>query len=100
VNYLDELGGQIRARVPPGDLPDEDTASLFRLYAVLLLAKGESVTTADVHNAWSAWMADRDADHDSLTPFAELPAGKVAEDEPFAEAIRLVARSRLVRDQS
>ena len=100
MNYLDEIGVKIRAHVPPGDLPDEDTAGLFRLYAVLLLAKGESVTAADVHNAWSAWVADRDADHESLAPFAELPAGKVAEDEPFVQAIRLVARSRLAGHES
>lgn len=37
-------------------LPDEDTSSLFRIYAVSLLAKGEEVTREDVHNAWIAWM--------------------------------------------
>jgi hypothetical protein len=100
VNYLDELASRIRAEVPPGDLPHDDTKALFRLYAVLLLAKGEDVTQADVHNAWSAWMADRDGDHESLVPYQELAPGTTADDEPFVAAIRSVARSRsLGRDR-
>jgi hypothetical protein len=94
VNYLDDLGGRIRAEVPPGELPHDDTKSLFRLYAVLLLAKGEDVTLADVHNAWSAWTSDREGNHESLVPFEELPPDLTAADEPFLAAIHSVARSR------
>jgi ABC-type oligopeptide transport system substrate-binding subunit len=93
VNYLDEIGGRIRAEVPPGDLPHDDTTSLFRLYAVLLLAKGEEVTAADVHNAWSAWMADRDDAHESLVPYVELPSEVSAQDRPYIVAIQTVARA-------
>lgn len=95
MNYLDDIASRIRAEVPPGDLPHDDTKSLFRLYAVLMLAKGDAVSRADVHNAWSAWMADREGDHESLVPFEELPEATTAEDEPYVAAIRAVARGML-----
>lgn len=91
--YLDELAEAIRRAVPPEALPDGDTSSLFRLYAVLLLAKGERVTRADVHNAWVAWMAGQDEDHESLVPFSDLDAEIQAEDSPYVMAIQTVARS-------
>lgn len=93
LNYLDELGARIRGRVPKSDLPDDETSDLFRIYAVLLLAKGQDVTAEDVHNAWVAWMARRDPDHESLCPFEELSNEVAADDEPYLNAIRLVARS-------
>lgn len=94
MNYLDDLASRIRAEVPPSDLPHDDTRSLFRLYAVLLLAKGEGVSRADVHNAWSAWIADREGYHESLVPYEELPEATRAEDQPYVKAIHSVARAR------
>lgn len=92
--YLDELAEAIRGAVPPEVLPDGDTLPLFRVYAVLLLAKGEEVSRSDVHNAWVAWMAEQDGDHDALIPFSDLDSSTQAEDSPYASAIRTVARSR------
>jgi hypothetical protein len=92
--YLDELAEAIRRAVPPEALPDGDTLALFRLYAVLLLAKGEQVTRCDVHNAWVAWMAGQEGDHESLVPFADLDSETQAEDSPYVVAIRAVARAR------
>ena len=91
--YLDELAEAIRQAVPPDALSDGDTFPLFRLYAVLVLAKGENVTRADVHNAWVAWMAGQDGDHESLVPFKDRDADTQAEDSPYVVAIRTVARS-------
>jgi hypothetical protein len=91
VTYLDELAREIQERVPRTVLPDDDTGSLFRLYALLALAKGTAVDAADVHNAWAAWMLDRDPGHRSIRPFGELDAETQASDEPFVEAIRAVA---------
>jgi hypothetical protein len=61
---------------------------------VLLLAKGEHVEPADVHNAWVAWMVEHDANHESLVPFSKLDPSVQAEDSPYVLAIRAVARSR------
>lgn len=91
LNYLDELGARIRARVPRTDLPEQDTRDLFRIYAVLLLAKGADVTAADVHNAWAAWILQTNPVHDAIVPFAELDQDLAADDIPFVEAIRAVA---------
>ncbi len=91
VTYLDELAAEIERRVPQEFLPEEDTKSLFRLYAVLVLAKGVAVDAVDVHNAWAAWMQERDPDHRSIKQFQELDDETQASDEPFVEAIRAVA---------
>lgn len=98
--YLDEIGNAIRSATPEEALPDDDTTDLFRSYAVLLLAKGEAVTREDVHNAWVAWMASRGEEHESMVPFAELPATTQAEDSAFVLAIRSVARARGSADPS
>jgi hypothetical protein len=92
MTYLDALADEIRRAAPSDALPDEDTSSLFRSYAVLLLAKGEEVTPEDVHNEWVAWMLDRGESHESMVPFAELSAETQAEDSPFMVAVRTVAR--------
>lgn len=92
LTYLDGLGARIRAHVPKADLPDENTRGLFRIYAVLMLAKGTAVTSEDVHNAWAAWMAGIDPDHEALVPFQDLDADVASDDEPFAQAIRTVAK--------
>ncbi len=91
--YLTKIANQIRAHVSASDLPDEDTAALFHVYAVLALAVGEQVTREDVHNAWVAWMLGRDPDHDALVPFDALDDTTAAMDLPYVEAIRQVARS-------
>ena len=92
MSYLDDIADAVRAHVPRSLVPDGDTALLFRLYAVLLLAKGEGVTTEDVHNAWSAWMQSERADHPALRPFDELDAATQDSDAPYADAIRAACR--------
>jgi hypothetical protein len=96
--YLDELAEAIRQAVPPEALPDGDTSLLFKGYAVLLLAKGEQVTRADVHNAWVAWMSGQDGNHESLVPFNDLDNKTRSEDSPYVVAIRRVAHSLAVGD--
>lgn len=90
--YLDVLADEIRAAVPRDALPAETASDLFRLYAVLLLAKGEAITRHDVHNAWVAWMATKGEAHESLVPYSELARDTKEEDSPFVTAIRTVAR--------
>lgn len=92
MTYLDAFAEEIRGAVAPEAVPDEDTSSLFRIYAVLLLAKGQAVTREDVHNAWVAWMLDKGEAHESIVPFVELSAETQAEDSPFMVAVRTVAQ--------
>lgn len=94
MNYIQRLADDIRAEVPADLIPDApDVELLFYSYAVLLLAKGEKVTEEDVHNAWAAWMTQRDPAHDSIKPFSDLSETVQQEDKPFTEAIRQVART-------
>jgi len=92
MSYLDDLAVEIRSEVSDDAQPDEDSTDLYVMYAVLLLAKGEAVTPADVHNAWAAWKVLRGEDHESLRPFDELSDETKAEDAPFVNAIRRVAK--------
>jgi hypothetical protein len=91
MTYLDDLATKIERLVPRELIPEEDTGALFRLYALLALVKGPGVDASDVHNAWAAWMQERNPDHRSIKPFDELDAETKASDEPFARAIRAVA---------
>jgi hypothetical protein len=90
MSYLDELAVRIRDHVP-GSHEGETALDLFRLYAVLALAKGEAVQASDVHNAWVAWMQGREPDHEALRPFADLDRETQEADAPFVLAIRAVA---------
>lgn len=92
MNYLEKVAARVQALVPSSDLPGDDTTGLFLIYALLVLAKGEQTTSSDVHDAWSAWMAQRDPHHEALVPFEQLEADVRAEDTPYLEAIREVAR--------
>jgi hypothetical protein len=92
MTYLDDLAARIRRYAPASGLPAHELDSLFRLYAVLALAKGEAVTAEDVHNAWAAWTQDSDADHSEVRPFSELDHATQAEDSPYAEAIHSAVR--------
>jgi hypothetical protein len=97
LSYVDDLAAGIRDALPPELIPSGDTSMLFRMYAVLALAKGEDVVLEDVHDAWAAWMSGRDPDHRALVPFAELPAEVQFADQPYLDGIRAVARSHGVR---
>jgi hypothetical protein len=94
VTYLESLARAIQEAIPDDVLPKDDTSELFLLYAVVLLARGEATSREDVHNAWVAWMISKHKRHESMVPFAELPAATQAEDSPFVTAIRTVARRR------
>lgn len=89
--YIDRLARAIHDEVDPAKRPDDDTAPLFRLYAVLALAKGIATTREDVHDAWSAWMSGKDPSHRSLKRYGELPAEVQLQDQPYVDAIRAVA---------
>lgn len=94
MSYLDELAEAIRREVPRELLPDGDTAVLFRIYAVLAMAKGDRVGLEDVHDAWAAWMSEQDPEHQSLRPLGELLPDVQRTDQPYVDAIRVVARGR------
>ena len=97
MSYVDDLAAAIRGALSPELIPSGDTSTLFRIYAVLALAKGEDVVLEDVHDAWAAWMSGHDPGHRSLLPFADLPAEVQRADQPYVAAIRAVAREHEVR---
>lgn len=96
MTYVDELATEIQRHVPPRLLPTGDLQLLFRLYALLALSKGHSVTVEDVHNAWAVWMLQHDPHHRALEPFAALDADTQATDAPFVDAILAAVAPRPV----
>ena len=91
MSYLDRTALGIREHVASNLIPP-DSGTLFLLYAVLAFVKGKSVTTGDVHTAWTAWMDLKGEEHPSKVPFEQLDAQAQAEDQPFVDAIRAVAQ--------
>jgi hypothetical protein len=92
MTYIEEVAQRIRQHVPPEAVPDGDVDELFLIYASLALAKGSQVDRRDVHNAWAAWMASREPDHDSIRPYEELSLSTKEEDDPFVTAIRAAVK--------
>lgn len=89
--YLDRIAAEIRRFAHPGaDFSGEELA-LYRVYAVLLLAKGAAVTAEDVHNAWVAWALEHSPESRHLIPFKELSLGVQEKDERYVDAIRQAA---------
>lgn len=89
MNYLDVIATTIQHLTAEPEMAE--TRRLYRLYAVLCLAKGETVTDADVHHAWAAWRMETVPDHWSLVPWEALSPGCQALNHPYTEAIRCVA---------
>ncbi|MBJ2357141.1 hypothetical protein [Sphaerochaeta sp. S2] len=90
--YLDDIAIIIRSYVPEDKLPKEHVVDLFRLYAVLLRAKGTDVTESDIHDAWSMWIVKYHKEHESLVPYEELPLEVREQDLVFVDAIRRASR--------
>jgi hypothetical protein len=91
VNYLDKLGAEIQRIADPDAVPPDADLPLYRIYAVLLLAKGNDVTLKDVHNAWAAWASDHDPGNRNLLPFKELSLSVQLKDQLYVDAIHQVA---------
>lgn len=96
--YLDKIAAGIRKHLPKNSLPDGDSDQLLLTYAVLLRAKGVAVTCSDVHDAWAAWMAQENPDHDALLEYDKLSIEVKKEDEIFVEAIKKHAGEMKVND--
>lgn len=98
--YLDDIAARIRRHIPDDCMPKWHAEALLRTYAILLRSKGCDVTESDVHDAWSAWMAERDDGHASLVIYDELPAEVQDEDRVFVTAIRRAADELGLRTSS
>lgn len=91
-NYIDHIAREIAVRCTDEDTwENPDFRLLFRMYALLCLAKGMDTEVKDVHDAWSAWCAQVDPEHHSLKPFDDLTPEVQDLDRPYHEAIIRVA---------
>ena len=86
MNYVRPVMNQLGKLL--GDCPPD----LLRLYALLVLTRGQFTSREDVHEAWAIWRDATRPDHPSLVPFSELSPEVQALDDPYVEAIRTVAR--------
>jgi len=95
MNFLDLIAAEIQRTSDPNSTPPDDDLSLYRLYAVLLLAKGQTVTSEDVHNAWAAWASEHDPASRDIIPFKELSLHVQKKDDLYVQAIHDVAKRTL-----
>ena len=72
---------------------------LVRLYALLVLVKGENITLSDVHDAWAMDMnfkpqTDRCYGHEhlSIVPFEELSTETQNKDQKYVNILRTIAK--------
>jgi len=91
MNYLDKVADEIQRVADPQATPPDEDLPLYRLYAVLLLAKGKEVTLEDVHNAWVAWASNHEPDNRRILPFKELSLSTQRKDQIYVDAIHEVA---------
>lgn len=92
MNYLDDLAREIYyVAEGDGEIATDDWL-LYRVYAVLALAKGKQTTAKDVHDAWTAWANTYRPGHRSAVPFEALTPQVQALDQPYVDAIHAVAR--------
>lgn len=84
-NYVRSAIGRLNQECPKLD------QVLTRLYALLVLVKGEETTLKDVHDAWSVWRDVTHPTHPSLVPFDQLPPEVQALDTPYRDAIARAA---------
>ena len=91
MNYLDELAAAVRAEVDPGRIPKGDTTSLFRMYALLVRAKGTAVTARDVHDVWAVWALEAKPHHSAIRPWEDLDAETQAKDDHYVQALHRAA---------
>lgn len=85
-NYIDNLAVRIHKNADDG-YPIDGTEPLYRIYAVLALAKGTATTLRDVHDAWSAWRSATNPEHKSLVPFEDLSEEVQELDRKYMNAI-------------
>src|SRR5688572_22285767 len=90
-SYLDKIAAEIRRTADPDAALSDEDLPLYRIYAVLLLAKGQDVTAEDVHNAWAAWASEHEPESRDLLPFKELSLRVQRKDLLYADAIHQVA---------
>ena len=72
---------------------------LVRLYALLVLVKGENITLNDVHDAWAMDMNFKHQtdwcyghEHLSIVPFEELSAETQNKDQKYVNILRAIAK--------
>jgi len=93
VTYIDEITNKVAERTHIRN------KYLVRLYALLVLVKGEDITLEDVHDAWSMDMNFKPQtdycyghEHLSIVPFNELCMGIQNKDQKYVDILRSIAK--------
>lgn len=81
MNYIEDVVDRLALRLPDCE------RDLLHLYALLVLTRGVSTTSQDVHDAWCCWRTQTMPSHRSIVPFAALAPQVRALDEPYVAAI-------------
>ena len=96
-SYLDKIAVEIQQTADPDAALLDKDLPLYRIYAVLLLAKGQDIVAEDVHNAWAAWACEHEPESGNLMPFKDLSLRVQRKDQPYVDAIHQVAERMRLR---
>lgn len=92
--YIDEIVEKVKERT------GLKGKGLTKLYAFLVLVKGESITLEDIHDAWSMDMNYKDItppfcyghEHKSIVPFDQLSEETQNKDKEYLDALLNIAK--------
>jgi hypothetical protein len=87
--YIPQITAALAGRFP-GEPPE-----LLAHYAHLVMTTGVSTDQQDVHDAWAAYTATRQPEHEGLVPFDDLDPPAQERATRYAMAIRDLARRGL-----
>jgi hypothetical protein len=90
MNYIDQLAKAIYDEGNSSGAMDDVEWSLYRMYAVLALAKGHEVTPRDVHDAWAAWATEHRFQTKNIIPFDDLSPDVQHMDDRYVNDIHAV----------
>lgn len=90
MTYVEDVQDRLIVEFPK--LGEPHRQDLLDQYTLLALVKGEKVTPADVHDAWSVRMMRIRPEHWSIIPFVELTEDIQDRDAKYARAIQKIAR--------
>lgn len=86
MNYIQLAKTKLKEKLP--DCEDD----LLDFYAMLVWVRGEHTTFEDIHDAWATWRNKTMPEHPSLVAFDELTDDVQLLDEPYATAVKEVAK--------
>lgn len=94
MNYIENIKIALAKELDWDISQIDEYTPLLDLYVLLALTVGKDCTLEHIHDAWSVWCNNRDKQHRSLKPFAELTPDVQELDRKYRDAVVKVAPTK------